>query len=130
MNYNEQLRHPKWKSKRLEIIERDENKCRDCGSKKLPLVVHHKIYIKGRMAWEYDKSLITLCEDCHESWHHILDVIKEELCIINKCDDLYAVRRAIRIAISEILLVPVLHNGKWRTPEETLFIENNDIKND
>ena len=34
------------------------------------LNVHHKHYIKGKMAWEYsDNVLVTLCPTCHKSEH-------------------------------------------------------------
>src|SRR5690606_32483853 len=34
------------------------------------LNIHHKYYVKGKMAWEYDnESLITLCERCHQKEH-------------------------------------------------------------
>lgn len=34
------------------------------------LHIHHKYYIKGRLAWEYKpEALICLCHDCHEEVH-------------------------------------------------------------
>lgn len=39
------------------------------------LQVHHKHYIIGRKAWEYeDEVLVTLCQDCHSKVHKYLPV--------------------------------------------------------
>jgi len=66
MDYKEQLKHPKWQKKRLEIMERDGFQCQCCYSKEETLAVHHKKYIKGNMPWEYHSDLlITLCNECH-----------------------------------------------------------------
>lgn len=59
---------PRWQKKRLEILQRDEWTCRKCFSKEKTLHVHHSFYEPGSEPWEYeDASLITLCEQCHES---------------------------------------------------------------
>jgi 5-methylcytosine-specific restriction endonuclease McrA len=72
MTYKEQLLHPNWQRKRLEIMRRDEFRCRRCLDAESTLHVHHKQYAKGRLAWEYpDDELITLCESCHEEMHVI-----------------------------------------------------------
>lgn len=65
-SYADKLRRPEWQKKRLEILERDGWKCRDCGDTASQLHVHHVYYIKGRSPWEYDDSALkTLCEACH-----------------------------------------------------------------
>lgn len=70
MIYKEALSHPKWQKKRLEIMSRDNWKCKGCGTEEETLHVHHKIYIKGRMPWEYDDDkLETYCLKCHEMIH-------------------------------------------------------------
>lgn len=88
MTYKEQLKHPKWQKKRLEIMNRDNFQCQCCMDKEDTLTVHHKKYIKGKKAWEYpDKLLITLCDDCHQSVHlwekndkcGVLEIIKTQL---------------------------------------------------
>lgn len=69
MTYEEQLQTPEWRYKRQEIIDRDWGLCNRCLTSK-NLVVHHKYYIDGRMAWEYPNgALITLCQPCHELEH-------------------------------------------------------------
>lgn len=68
--YAEKLKDPRWQRKRLEILNRDEFACRDCGNKRDTLHVHHCSYAHGREPWDYDDSnLRTLCETCHESRH-------------------------------------------------------------
>lgn len=65
-SYAEQLRHPNWQKKRLEILSRDDFHCQLCFDGESPLHVHHKRYIKGRKPWEYDsRDLVTVCENCH-----------------------------------------------------------------
>lgn len=65
--YYEQLKDPRWQRKRLEILERDEFACCDCGDKNETLHVHHSFYRKGLAPWEYDAAwLRTLCATCHE----------------------------------------------------------------
>jgi len=70
MTYKEQLLHPNWQRKRLEILQRDDFSCQLCCDKESTLHVHHKQYAKGRMAWEYpNDELVTLCEECHDTMH-------------------------------------------------------------
>ena len=64
--YTELLRDPRWQRKRLEILERDEWRCTDCGDSTTNLQVHHRRYLYGKMPWEVpDHWLETLCESCH-----------------------------------------------------------------
>ena len=66
MNYAEKLKDPRWQKKRLEILERDGWECKICGDLKETLNVHHKIY-NGCNPWEIEnKSLVSLCDYCHE----------------------------------------------------------------
>ena len=65
-NYSQKLKSPKWQKKRLEILQRDEFKCKNCNSEEKTLHIHHLDYDKCE-PWEYEnRFLITLCEDCHE----------------------------------------------------------------
>lgn len=45
MKYSEQLKHPKWQKKRLEILKRDKWKCKKCKDDTTTLNVHHKEYL-------------------------------------------------------------------------------------
>ncbi len=70
MNYYQQLRHPLWQRKRLEVFQRDGFMCQSCLCEDKPLHAHHKRYVKGRKAWEYPlEELVTLCDDCHTKEH-------------------------------------------------------------
>lgn len=84
MTYREQLAHPNWQRKRLEIMKRDDFQCCMCGDDETTLHVHHKQYVKGRMAWEYpSEELVTLCEDCHESMHEQTSAFRSLLAILH-----------------------------------------------
>ena len=74
MDYYEQLTTDEWKKKRVEIFMRDDCKCYMCGHNNIKqLQVHHRLYKKGLMAWEYDNDdLITLCNSCHRKVHNHL----------------------------------------------------------
>lgn len=83
MTYREQLLHPNWQRKRLEMLDGAGWNCDCCGSGEKTLHVHHKRYIKGRMAWEYeDHELQVLCGQCHEKEHkerELLDLVIDSL---------------------------------------------------
>jgi hypothetical protein len=86
MDYKEQLKHPKWQKKRLEILERDNFTCQLCKDTETTLHIHHKEYFKHKLAWEYeDEYLITMCSHCH----NIIESYKK---IINKNFNFYEVR--------------------------------------
>lgn len=63
--YSERLKDPRWQKKRLEVLEREGWECMSCGSKQKTLHVHHCVYSKGLDPWDYDHTLIALCEVCH-----------------------------------------------------------------
>lgn len=71
--YRELLKDGRWQRKRLEIMQRDDFKCRECGTTN-DLNVHHIRYIDGRMPWEYDNGdLVTLCGKCHKELHEEIE---------------------------------------------------------
>jgi 5-methylcytosine-specific restriction endonuclease McrA len=66
-SYGELLRDPRWQRKRLEVMQREDFTCQNCGAKNQTLNVHHRYYAKGMKPWEYDDdTLHCLCEPCHE----------------------------------------------------------------
>lgn len=70
-NYSEQIKSPKWQKKRLEVLNLRGFKCEECGDEEQQLHIHHRFYIKNRMAWEYDNDVFqVLCSDCHEMAHN------------------------------------------------------------
>ncbi len=71
--YNLQLLDSRWKSRRSQIIKRDNEQCKLCNvkySETNPLQVHHQCYIIDYYAWDYPgDELITYCKKCHQEWH-------------------------------------------------------------
>jgi len=64
MNYSNKLKDPRWQKRRLEILNRDNFKCKFCGDDKTELQIHHLKY-KGE-PWEAPSEFLeTLCKDCH-----------------------------------------------------------------
>lgn len=77
MSYSDLLRDPRWQRKRLEIMQRDDFTCLECGDRTTTLNVHHTYYAKGRKPWEYEnESLRTLCETCHADVSAILSELQ------------------------------------------------------
>lgn len=76
-SYGELLTRPEWKSKRLQILARDNYTCQICGSTdKKTLQVHHRQYhyvvrlCAFKKPWDYpDECLITICKRCHDRGH-------------------------------------------------------------
>lgn len=73
--YQNLLKKPEWFIKRKQILDRDDNQCKNCGSRN-NLVAHHRQYhfLKRKndfkLPWEYNNHyLITLCYDCHTIGH-------------------------------------------------------------
>lgn len=70
LSYNEQINHPHWQRKRLEIMRRDKWECRVCGESNKQFHVHHLYYEKDCHIWDYDnEALVTICKDCHKEIH-------------------------------------------------------------
>lgn len=64
--YWQLLKDPRWQKRRLEVLDRDEFSCQECGATEKTLHVHHMYYERGKNPWEYpDEALRTVCEDCH-----------------------------------------------------------------
>ena len=86
MTYAELLKDPRWQRKRLEILQRDGWACTHCEAKDKTLHVDHAYYEKGKKPWEYpDKSLWTLCEDCHENMGSLRKWLQKELAGLSPC---------------------------------------------
>jgi hypothetical protein len=67
MTYAEKLKDPRWQKKRLEVMQRDDFKCKLCNDKSNTLHVHHKSYQYGKEPWDYElDNFDTLCVPCHE----------------------------------------------------------------
>lgn len=70
MTYSEKLKDPRWKARRLTIIQLANYRCEDCGEPRKEdswFEVHHCFYAVGRDPWDYGSDLlICLCPECHE----------------------------------------------------------------
>lgn len=81
------------------IIESDGFKCTSCGRGRKDgstLQVHHKVYHKGKLPWQYGtKDLTTLCKGCHAAEHGKIQpqtgwdyLAEEDLCdILEVCQN-------------------------------------------
>jgi hypothetical protein len=79
LSYADQIKHPEWQKKRLEILNRDEFTCQQCGNKEETLHVHHKHYNNGAMIWQYQNwELTTKCKSCHTKTHEKKEPVKEK----------------------------------------------------
>jgi predicted transcriptional regulator len=101
--YQDQLNSPEWKAKRKEILIRDGNKCKLCGSIN-NLQVHHLEYENGKFAWEYDNDkLITLCKNCHKKQHKKHLNVKTDSSVQIYYDELFNYISNIRIKSIHVL---------------------------
>lgn len=82
-SYLDRLKDTRWQRKRLEILSERNWTCESCSSTEKTLHVHHRLYRKGAMPWEYEsKELMVLCYECHEQITHVkaaLDLAISEL---------------------------------------------------
>ena len=77
LTYWQKLKDPRWQKKRLEVMQAKDFTCEMCGDSESTLNVHHKEYFKDLEPWEYENNqLAVLCEDCHETRHNELDLLK------------------------------------------------------
>lgn len=84
LTYAQQLAHPNWQKKRLEILSNNGFQCQMCFDQDNTLHVHHKTYRKGAMAWEYEnENFLCLCKDCHELAHKEKDLLNFVISEIN-----------------------------------------------
>lgn len=74
-SYGRLLFDKRWIQKRAQVIERDQQRCRNCGSMD-KLQVHHRQYHFIRelqlfkAPWDYAMHLmVTLCDNCHSRGH-------------------------------------------------------------
>ena len=73
MTYKEQLKDQRWFDFRKKVFEHYRGcGCVGCGdySNEGLHNIHHLLYKKGAMAWEYDlNEVVPLCNSCHEQFH-------------------------------------------------------------
>ena len=74
--YYAELKSTKWWAVRDKVLIRDNHKCTVCGSTK-DLQVHHTFYYNNKYVSPFDyplDSLITVCRDCHLTFHNSCEV--------------------------------------------------------
>jgi hypothetical protein len=87
LTYYQQMQHPLWQKKRLEVMESAGFECQDCGAQEDQLNVHHPVYKRGAMIWDYEiEELECLCDKCHKSAHDLDERIKKSLSMLTGSD--------------------------------------------
>ena len=109
-----------WRAFRKEIIRLHDGICHRCSrgpTDGVILQVHHKIYIAGRLPWQYrPEECETLCRGCHaeehgkimprSGWEHFGDY-----------DDLGSPDGECELCQTSIRYVFPVHHAKWGTME-------------
>lgn len=114
----EDINTEQWKSKRKEIIQRDEFTCCACGDFGKTLNVHNLSYEKGKEYWNYPNSnFVTLCCDCHKKLHNLkkceLKKTIEELQIIAAQREQKVYPQKLNIEVKKGKRYPLIYiNGK------------------
>ena len=68
--YKSQYMAPEWIELRERIINRDNNRCKQCGKENNTFHIHHLLYEADKKIWEVpDYYLVTLCPGCHKKEH-------------------------------------------------------------
>ena len=76
--------HPKWRTKRIEVLRQLGNKCDVCGARR-NLDVHHKSYSEGKELWEYPLSNFRiLCKEHHNEAHG--KTLEPKFCAADSCN--------------------------------------------
>ena len=131
--YSEKLRDPRWQKLRLEIMSRDEFKCRLCRKEDKTLNVHHSYYAKGANPWDYpNEFLVTVCEKCHQLIEYRRELILKatanphvqiavlKFCHATKSDVFPFPKAAGRMVKSVVELLDACEYGEDETMEEFL----------
>ena len=112
--------HPKWKSKRKEILQRDDYMCQTCGRGQddgTILHAHHYFYARGRMIWEYaNEDLVTLCEYCHNDIEHEREEMHKLFTGMNH-HELRSLTKAMRCALESGGLHELMCNVRGQDTE-------------
>jgi len=66
---NVYLKSDDWRRKRFVVLKRDNWRCVYCGAEATQ--VHHKRYARRNIGSEPIEWLVSVCNDCHQSLHHI-----------------------------------------------------------
>lgn len=126
MTYAEKLKDPRWQKRRLEIMQRDNFTCCDCGETAKTLNVDHRVYRKGLEPWEYDDNdLWTLCEDCHHFFTSARQRITDEVGHMNSFEieqlEAFLAHRTICDEVTVVIDQHALTLPRWAWNEMVTF---------
>jgi hypothetical protein len=97
MTYSEKLKDPRWQKRRLDVLEKAEWQCAVCQSESKEMHVHHNVYKKGHLPWEYDDlELRALCKDCHKDEEEIREEFLSLICRVPPEYPLLTILEAVR----------------------------------
>lgn len=126
MNYAQQIKHPLWQKKRLEVLEANGYECQECRDDDTTLHVHHPFYKRGAMIWDYAKEeLECLCEKCHKERHEIDEKIKKALALCSEKHQVLAF--ILKLNHDNKPRIPLI-NPTTRIPYKTKFQEPDDFE--
>lgn len=131
-DYSKKLRDPRWQKKRLEIMQRDDFKCKYCASSDRELQIHHLKYTAKNPFEEPDENLITACCDCHEIITQLTKIefsVKKVVRYQHKDGASTIFIRIINNESSEDLMVILRNEGELKVVSSFLFNSVRDIIN-
>jgi 5-methylcytosine-specific restriction endonuclease McrA len=73
LSYKQFLQSEYWKRIKKEILKRDGYRCYFCKSNEF-LQIHHTTYKYLRKEYKYRKTLMTVCEKCHNEIHCTMEI--------------------------------------------------------
>jgi hypothetical protein len=92
LTYAEKLLDPKWKAKRVEILERDKYKCQGCGKRDTLLDIHHQYYCSNREPWDYPNwNFVPLCRQCHVEWGKNRSTFETVFDFLDECPSAFVI---------------------------------------
>ena len=110
-----QYRHAMWVQFRNDVIKLHAGRCSHCersNSDGIILQVHHKLYVSGRLPWEYDVSdCEALCKGCHAAEHGIIMPRDGWQCI--GVDDLGDLNGNCELCGTDIRYVYAIEHQSW-----------------
>jgi hypothetical protein len=90
VSYSDDLKHPFWQRKRLELFQARGFACERCGDSETELHIHHEYYKRGWKPWDYPlESLHVLCKNCHS-------YVDDELSICPDCGQSFLTFRELQ----------------------------------
>jgi hypothetical protein len=119
--YKERLRDPRWQRRRLELLEKAEWACEECGATERTLEVHHTWYRKNALPWEHsDSELRVLCDQCHGVAEANRSIIGPAIC---------GLRQDVQMALVECVLPAASNDPDYFWTVVTWMVESGEFSN-